>query len=481
MRTRVPSHNLHSTSSGRARRVLYVLALILALVYGQYNELSMALDVPLIRVAGNSFYLLDILLFVCFGVWLFTKRELAWGQRPQLWLLLFLAWTVIVGTGRSVLLDVPYHTWIREMRTVAYFGFVLLLPEAVNSKERAITIARLLLIGSVAIAAMAVAVRLNYLDITPGKNLLVFTATGDARIFIVYGVERATYAALFAAGALLALGNVFLVLVLALNVLTLVLSLTRGAYIALFAGIVMTIAATRSPWRLLRSIALVLALVGFAYAGGWFLDTITGEGQFDAFVARLGELSDLTAGSGTVGTRLVESRVVLQYLFDNPDALVLGQGLGGLFEDPLNLLTNEIQYLGDRRYSYVHNGYLWTVLRSGVIGAFLFYAFWIGLAYKSLVLLQRTTDPRVKGILLGIIGVVVGALTLSLSGQPLGEGPRMSVLAVYAAVGLATTRLVEQGNEGEAAPRNTGKQPWVSRGSWPAKTGADSPANRLRK
>jgi O-antigen ligase len=455
-----------------------VLAVILALVYGQYNELSMGLDIPLIQVAGNSFYLLDILLFVCFGVWIFVKRKLSWGQSPQRWLLLFLLWTVVVGFGRNLALDIPYETWIRELRTIAYFVFILILPEAIDSRKRAVALARLLLISSIAVAIMALVARLDYSAMPTRPNLVVYTEAGTPRIFIVYGVERAMYAALFAMGILLVYRSRFLWLAVALNVVTLILGLTRGPYVGVFVGAVMTFALPKG-WRgLPRLLAFLVAFAGIVYIGALFLGTITGGEQVHAFSTRLTDLiRDLIEGSGTFGGRITEAGIVTEFLLDNPDALLLGQGLGGFFADPFNLLTAEVRYVGDRRYSYVHNGYLWTILRSGLIGAAFFYTFWLALVLRALRWARRTTDPELKGILVGIIAVTIGTLIVSLSGQPLGEGPRMSVLAIYAAVGLATIRLVRQANQSidaRSAPADrtlTTQNGWRSTASAATKTG----------
>lgn len=449
---------LSSTGHSHARDALYGIAIILVLVYGQYNELSMGLDIPLIQVAGNSFYLLDILLFVCCGVWVFVRRRLVWSKSPQKWLLLFLLWTVAVGFGRSLALDIPYETWVRELRTIAYFVLILILPEAIDSKERAVALARLLLISSIAVTIMALVARLNYSAMPTRPNLVVYTEAGAPRIFIVYGVERAMYAALFAMGALLVYRSRFLWLAVACNVLTLILGLTRGPYVGVFVGAVVTFALIKG-WRgLPRLLAFLVAFAGIVYIGALFLGMITGGEQVHAFSTRLTDLiRDLIEGSGTFGGRITEARVVTEFLLDNPDALLLGQGLGGLFADPFNLLTTEVRYLGDRRYSYVHNGYLWTILRSGLIGAAFFYAFWLALIFKSLRWARRITDLELKGILVGIVAVTIGTLTSSLSGQPLGEGPRMSVLAVYAAVGLATIRLARQADQSidaRSAPAN---------------------------
>jgi len=451
-----------------------VLAIILALIYGQYNELSMGLDIPLIQVAGNSFYLLDILLFVCFGVWVFIKRRLVWTKSPQKWLLLFLLWTMAVGFGQSLALDIPYETWIRELRTIAYFVFILLLPEAIDSKERVEVLARLLLMSSLAVTIMALIVRLGYFEMPARPNLLVYTEAGAPRIFIVYGVERAMYAALFAMGGLLVYRSRFLWLAVAFNAVTLILGLTRGPYVGVLVGIVMTFALVKG-WRgLPRLPAFLIGFAAIVYIGVLFLSMITGGEQVHVFTTRLADLiKDLTEGSGTFGGRTTEARVVTEFLLDNPDALLFGQGLGGFFADPYNLLTAEVRYLGDRRYSYVHNGYLWTILRSGLIGAAFFYAFWLALIFKSLYWARKTTDLELRAISVGIIAVTIGTLTLSLSGQPLGEGPRMSALVIYAAIGLATIRLAkQQASRSAATLQRAADETLTTQNSWRSNAGA---------
>ena len=111
--------------------------------------------------------------------------------------------------------------------------------------------------------------------------------------------------------------------------------------------------------------------------------------------------------------------------------------------DSVSELTAEITYLGDRRYSYVHNGFLWYVLRGGLPATLLLYGFCTTLIVQCLRRARRVDDRLLKGILVGVGGVFVAVLTLSGSGAPLSEGLRMSVLMLFAALGLAALRVSE--------------------------------------
>lgn len=426
------------------RRGLYITMWIAALLSGLYCELVIPLYGPVVTVFGNSLYYLDILLPISAGLWLLTKNRSKLAESPVIWLILFVGWAAIVGLLRSFQLDLEYKVWVREFRSVAYFAFIVLLAEALDTRKRIIAITHLLLWTSLGVAAMATYVRIFHTDIVPEVNLLVYQA-GAVRVFQVLGVERALYAVSLAAGLLLARRQRPLWFFVAGNGITLIVGLTRGIYLALVAALVvmyLSFGGIRVMPRLLIVLSATLAiLLGISGA----LDMVTGEEVSGAFVTRLLEIQELSTREGNVGGRLTESEVVWSFLSDRPDALFFGQGLGGNYDDPYNQLIDDIWSLGDLRYSYVHNGYLWTILRSGLIGAFFLYAFCLALIYKCLRLARRTTDTDMQGILLGVAAVFVAVLASSWSGQPLWAGMRMSALLIYAAVGLAAIRLAQTG------------------------------------
>jgi O-antigen ligase len=420
----------------------FVLVAAFALLTGLFTELSNPLYTPPIGLGGISIQYLDLLLLALAGVWLVRRRSLFDLRLPETLLVLFVGWTAFVGVVRSLYLDLTFDVWTRELRTIAYFAFPVLLLPVLNTRERVLMAGRLLLWTSVAVGAMALFVRLFHDSIPSQVNLLIYRDEYGVRVFQVFGVERATWGILFAVSLLLATSRRWLWLVIAANAITLVVALTRGSYVAVAVAIVvMALALGRPrPTRALFAVgALGLIIVGAAASLSW----LSGEDVVTPFVGRVATLDQLATGEGTVSARMAEIRVVWSFLEERPEALVLGQGLGGTYTDPFNELTAEIVNLGDRRYAYVHNGFLWYVLRGGVVSMALLYGFCGVVIVRCLRRARQVDQPWLRGTLVGVAGVFVAVLTLSGSGAPLSEGLRMSVLMLYGGLGLAALRLAD--------------------------------------
>jgi hypothetical protein len=386
---------------------------------------------------------LDLLLLVLAVLWLAQKRSLVDLRLPEVLLVLFIGWTACIGVVRSLYLDLTFDVWTRELRTIAYFAFPVLLLPLLTTPRRVKMAGLLLLWTSVGVAAMALFVRLFHDSIPSQVNLLIYRDEYGVRVFQVFGVERATWGILFAVGLLLGTSRRWLWLVIAANAVTLVVALTRGSYLAVAVAIgVMAVALGRArPTRALLAVgALGLVVVGAAASLSW----LSGEDVVTPFVGRVATLDQLATGEGTVSARMAEIRVVWSFLEDRPESLLLGQGLGGTYTDPFNELTAEIVNLGDRRYAYVHNGFLWYVLRGGVVSMALLYGFCGVVVLRCLQRAREVHEPWLRGTLVGVAGVFVAVLTLSGSGAPLSEGLRMSVLMLYGGLGLAALRLADQ-------------------------------------
>jgi O-antigen ligase len=421
----------------------FVLVAAFALLTGLFTELSDPLYAPPISFGGISIQYLDLLLVALAALWLARRRSLFDLRLPEALLVLFIGWTACIGVVRSLYLDLSFDVWTRELRTIAYFAFPVLMLPLLNTPRRVKLAGLLLLWTSVGVAAMALFVRLFHESIPSQVNLLIYRDEYGVRVFQVFGVERATWGILFAVGLLLATNGRWLWLVIAANAVTLVVALTRGSYLAVAVAItVMAVALGRPrPTRALLAVgALGVVVVGAAASLSW----LSGEDVVTPFVGRVATLDQLATGEGTVSARMAEIRVVWSFLEDRPESLLLGQGLGGTYTDPFNELTAEIVNLGDRRYAYVHNGFLWYVLRGGVVSMALLYGFCGVVVLRCLRRARQVDEAWLRGTLVGVAGVFVAVLTLSGSGAPLSEGLRMSVLMLYGALGLAALRLADK-------------------------------------
>lgn len=421
----------------------FLVVVAFGILTGLYTELSEPAYAPPISFGGISLHYLDLLLIATACVAIVARRFFHSPRTVEVLLVAFVVWTASVGVVRSLYLDLRFDTWVRELRTIAYFAFPILLLPLLNSRERLKSATYVLLWTSVGVAIMALFVRVFHDYIPSQTNLLIYRDEYGVRVFQVFGVERATWAFVFAGGLYLATTRRWLWLIIAANAVTLVVALTRGSYIAVaVAGALMLVALGRErvSRHLLAGTAAAVLVLGAAASLSW----VSGEDVLTPFIGRVATVDQLASGEGTVGVRLTEARVVLSFLNERPDSLLLGEGLGGFYTDPYNELTAEIVNLGDRRYSYVHNGFLWYVLRGGLPATLLLYAFCVTLCVQCARRAQHVEDRWLKGTLVGVAGVFVAVLTLSASGAPLSEGLRMSVLMLHAAIGMGALRVTER-------------------------------------
>ncbi len=182
----------------------------------------------------------------------------------------------------------------------------------------------------------------------------------------------------------------------------LILTQSRGYWLAFFIGTttIFFLADLNGKIRMTYTF-LILAAISVILAQLFFYD------QFYLILNGLSARFDsILDGKLDVSLyeRLLESQAVLKEIFNQP---ISGYGMG---------VTYTKQYVFDNFYadtSYVHNGYLGTWFKFGIIGLFIFPLLWVSLIINSARILKTTQNTTTKIVMFAIAATVSGVLLVN--------------------------------------------------------------------
>jgi O-antigen ligase len=142
-----------------------------------------------------------------------------------------------------------------------------------------------------------------------------------------------------------------------------------------------------------------------------------------------------TAGS-TVYGRLGMWQWTLQVLFTNPVRLITGYGMDAFY--------SVLQEIGGAPWASVpspHNYYLEIFFSQGIPGLGLFIALLYQIYQMASNIIKRTKDPLYRAAAEGILLMVVGIATMSISTGPLGNSSPAFYFWVFTAIGIVVNNL----------------------------------------
>ena len=90
---------------------------------------------------------------------------------------------------------------------------------------------------------------------------------------------------------------------------------------------------------------------------------------------------------------MIENKFAIQKLSQN---LIFGVGLSGLYRPSIYGLRDTLRH-------YIHNGYLWVFLKTGLIGFIPFIWFYVAFMIKGLRQLKKITNDFHRAVLLGFM------------------------------------------------------------------------------
>ncbi len=365
--------------------------------------------------------LMDVLLAVFIGFRLaqaVIRRASLW-RRPNstsIALLAFLTVALLVGIFQNPFLDIA-----KDLRPFLYLFLVWFwTASSGDGEELGRILAYVFAAGSMGALIKALMITA---ELIPGDYPLdvaqVMTVTspelGGERLFIMGADTLCTVAVPYILACTLGesfrkhFGFLLAGLVCALLVLT--LTFTRATWLGTALGIVVVIwlysYLRKADWQLRRLIVIFLLMAGLMLTG---TNVVIGDAEFPITTLILRRLSgDYELGGGLYGLwrfRVEETRELLRSWMQSP---IFGKGLGGTYK---HLLFSA----GVWDYQlWTHNGWLWLLLKGGLIGVALFLYPFLRLARRALQLLRKEYYSDRVPLIVGLLsaGLAFGVLSIT--------------------------------------------------------------------
>lgn len=385
---------------------------------------------PLIPIGIGSLHIPDVILLALFGLiilrWL-VEPDFKIIRTPLDWPLLTFYGAALLSTFIAILQSsVEFNVGLREIRVVTYYLTFFAVTNLVREDRQLILLLRglFLLATIVAVAMIALFLLGESLYLLPGR---VETLQTQATVYS--GITR-----------ILPPGQSLIVVAFIATTVTLVLDKFRPTNMLRFLqwgllGLAVVLTFNRSFW-----VGVSLALFLLAYLVrrqdrqrliGWsliviFLAAIIVLPAFDqpesqaarlmrASFERLATLvSTKTIGAqeSTWRWRYFEYEHAFPQIMSHP---LIGLGLGARYRpwDP-RLDWKAPDGSGFDGRAYIHNGHLWILLKSGLLGYLCL--LWLSLAFlvRGFEYWRRIPDRQMRGAVLGFtltyIGVLIGAV-----------------------------------------------------------------------
>jgi O-antigen ligase len=311
--------------------------------------------------------------------------------------------------------------WFRESLTMSTFLLVFPAREAMRT-DRGVAI----VFGSFAlmVASLAIVNLVQYRSSTLAANYL-WELWGGRKPFgsAFYGSLAVGAVSLHAhvEGWPARLGTLLLAI---LGALALGTTFYRGFWIGAIIGgvILLFLVSRRGKSRLLGTLlvgGVLAALAIYLMAGN------LGEYIVQAFWERLASSGKAT-NDISIANRLAESRTVLAIVQHSP---LVGHGLGVWFSH-FNIITRTTEVV-----MYVHNMYVYLLLKVGVIGLFLFLGFFLLVVRDGIAVSRRAlVSPLKLAMVRGSVAVMLGFLFVATNSGILQDKQVILVLVLSAAI-----------------------------------------------
>ena len=346
---------------------------------------------------------IGIVLALIVGYWLFRIRIIEWqplSTSPlQVSLMLFFAWSVLVTAGGIVVENNPPAAGLREILNFIPLLIIPVLYERYivpGSKDEN------WIFGSVLVSGIVLAI----------WNIL-YVRSNLAQVYYLYQMGRGYFDVLlepFLIVILLSylmlekrpLQSVAAITMVLLELLALILSMTRTMYAATpFAVLLIWFLARRDERK--RVLSRVI-WIGFLASVGVFLAVISSHLILMVAKATWSRIASaqLMGHDASMLEKFSEWTAETHAITRSP---ILGHGFGAYFR----FFSTIVHYHIYQNFS--HNSYLYTIFKTGFVGAVLFFIPFFGSLYKSFRLARKGEVPtRSRILLLGCFGCLIIAL-----------------------------------------------------------------------
>jgi hypothetical protein len=381
---------------------------------------------------------LEILLFLIVSSWLVAggiRRELKLTPVKNGYLLLFFLVVVMaLGYGMSRGGDFVISLW--ETRAFFYMGLMLLfLPQIITTRKDVESLVWIFIVA-ISFKAFQGAYRFASLGFSFGRwpNIYETLTNHEDPVFSVTLFVLLVGLVLFKANQSQRRTLQWLSIIL---VIGFVAGQRRAAYASLMASMCVVIVLLDNQHRkaFLKGFLAFTIVFGLYLAAFWNSENRLGSvaKQFRSTVTGEGGVRGEKDNNSTL-YRLIEN-YNLAYTFRSSPAI--GRGFGMPFDTPLRLWTIDINKLG----KYMpHNQILWIFVKTGVVGALVFWMFFNSFVFRGTRVFVKLTDPYLKAVCLMCVAAVVNQLVVSYVDMQLTWYRNM----IYLGALLALITVIEQ-------------------------------------
>jgi O-antigen ligase len=367
------------------------------------------------------------------GYWLFVKvmirRERVIESITDVLLLAFLSIGFL-----TIFIVVPSQVgvqwWFREWLTLAHLMIYFPLRDAIRT-ERDV---KVLLWALLAMIGIVAAINLYEYRTVSVAAKYMWELLGDRKPFgahwffplIVVAVSLFLHTS--KRGQRVFLGGVVLLFSVALA-LTFTRGFWLGTMIALF--VLFLIEGRVEQKTLFRTVVVMSA------AGTVLLFFFAGD--MGAFVLKAVVLRFTSSGNAlediSLRERVMESRAVITQIMASP---IVGQGFGATFTH-FNIIDKVSKVA-----LYVHNGYLYILFKTGILGMTVFVAYYLSIIVRGLKVARMAGSSFMRGVCRGIVAVLFAMMFVVLTSNLFREKESLLILSVASAVLLAKVQVSEE-------------------------------------
>jgi len=392
--------------------------------------------------------LMDVFLSVFIGFWLIraaSRRTLLWRgpSSISIVLLAFLMVALMNGMFQNAFLKVA-----KDLRPFLYLVLVWFWTDSVlsnhNSQNVGEVFAYVFATGSIAALGKAMMITAGLiprdypLDVAQAMTL-ASPELGGERLFLIGVDTLGTFAVPFLVAYIVGGNPVkhlwFLFAGLGSAILVLILSFIRVTWIGVTLGVLIVVwlywYRRKTNLRTRRLVSLLLLIAVLFLIGS---NMIIGEAEFPITTLILRRLSgDYELGGGLYGLwrfRVEEARELLRSWSESP---ILGKGLGGSYR----YLLFSAGVWDYQQWS--HNGWLWLLLKAGLIGIILFLYPFLHLAIRALRSLRKGDCGDKAPLIVGLLSAGVAFSVLSITNNRFASPEGGALLGLWLALmGYAT-------------------------------------------
>ena len=379
---------------------------ILAMVF-TISSIIFEPALPLVPIPVGSLHLTDVLLISLLAMIpfkLFTDKNFRISRTPLDWpLLLFYAAAVISSCIAIIYYKLDFNIVMRQFRHITYY----LIFFVVTNLIREIKHIKFLIKGLFSIATFV------------GIAMIIQAIVGESIRLMPGRIEKAgTLGQVYEATRILPPGQTLIYVVFITTVCTIIfidkpISKSSYFYILLIVGIGILLTYNRNYWvSIIFSLSIFMILIskkGKKRVLAWFMITTILMSVFSFTFFSIGgrskeylisvseRLSSLFEGekmfrSETLNYRRLENEYALRQIVKHP---LFGIGLANAYR-PYVLGSGDWFY-----HQYIHNGYLWILLKMGLIGFLPFLWFYIYFLYRGFSNWKKIEDVFLKSAVIG--------------------------------------------------------------------------------